>query len=241
MEKYLWWPHLWIQKLVKSKTFIDVGGASFVYNEKVSIAHESGAKNVTMLDIAGLYSEDKVTSEEAWDGFHQKMKQEGVKNYFCIKANIDDGNIDEQYDIVHCNGIIYHTPNPLHTLNNLSKITKEFLILGTARIPDVVEVDGDKLVNQPNSCLFVPNLNTSQKNILTKFFASQGEHKSFFGLNQKINWSLNNYHGWWHLMTDGYVEGLIKIVGFEIVDTTYFWGEAARYYLCKKKNMIKCI
>jgi len=239
MRKYSWLPDMWIEDLVKNKTFIDVGGVAYTCNEKISIAHESGAKDLTMLDIAGLYDKSKIDADDgAWLAFHQRMKEKKIENYHSIKANIDNVHLGI-YDLVYCNGVIYHTPNPLYTLKKISNITKKYLILGTTRIPERIEIEGNILESQPSSCLFVPNLNLFQKEILSKFFISQGDHRIFHGINKEVEWSYDQCNAWWNVMTDGFVEGMLKTLGFQILETLYFWGEAARYYLCEKNTKIK--
>ena len=135
MRKYSWLPDMWIEDLVKNKTFIDVGGVAYTYNEKISIAHESGAKDLTMLDVAGLYDKSKIDADDsAWLAFHQRMKEKKIENYHSIKANIDNVHLGI-YDLVHCNGVIYHTPNPLHTLKKNIKYYKKIFNIRNYKNP----------------------------------------------------------------------------------------------------------
>ena len=42
---------MWVQDLVKDKTFADVGGLWNTINEKVTVASLAGARDVTMIDL----------------------------------------------------------------------------------------------------------------------------------------------------------------------------------------------
>lgn len=127
----------WIQSNVIGKSFADVGGIGMkAINEKVTLAYKAGASSVSMIDIRPIdYYE--------WEDFKQKCEQETIEDYSCL----DDTDINDQdlhnkvgeYDIIHCAGIVYHLPNPVLGIQNLSKIVKEFLIINTVILPLKIE------------------------------------------------------------------------------------------------------
>ena len=62
---------MWVQDLVKDKTFADVGGLWNTINEKVTVASLAGAHEVTMIDLMHNKS-------HWWDKFDEKCKNEDV-------------------------------------------------------------------------------------------------------------------------------------------------------------------
>jgi hypothetical protein len=74
-----------ISRVVKGKTFADLGGLWGAVNEKVSVAHKAGATRLTMID--------RITKqEEDWRLFHERCRNLGVPEVECICQDISTGH-----------------------------------------------------------------------------------------------------------------------------------------------------
>lgn len=220
----------WICSVVKGKTFVDVGGLWGTENEKASVALKAGAKEATMVDITPL-------GHELWKKFHERCYREGVACNRNIQANVDDPAFHERvgtFDIVHCAGVIYHCPNPLYTITQLSKITKDVLILGSTIVPLTISNEKGGITLEDNTALFVPALNDSQRAIVARFFEEVGA--KMFGINLPLEhgWSLDNYAPWWYLFTTNYVRGLLEVCGFRVTAISAEWQGRAAYFLAER-------
>lgn len=218
----------WINRYVKGKTFVDVGGLWNTLNERVTIAAKAGASQVTMVDAM-----DESTGW--WAKFHDRCKQYDVVCERNIIANVDAPDFAEKtgrYDMVHCSGIIYHCPNPLYSVSQLASIANEILILGSTRIPNTLTNSKGTIKMETGSALYVPTLNLTQKAVLAHSLQEVGSHA--FGITHPTNWALNNYDPWWYIFTDRYIEGLINACGFEVLDAIEGWGGRSKYFLSKR-------
>ncbi len=223
----------WIDKIVKDKTFVDVGGLWGTVNEQVSVAYKSGAENTTMIDIQPL-------NNNLWTKFDERCESLGVTGYACIEADVTNENEVKKlksYDVVHCSGILYHLPDPLILLRNLSKITNEYLILGSTTIPKEIIVDNNKLITKGAMSYFVPSLDSEQKDFFSKHFDNEGIKVLGVNLGENYQWYFSdkpNYAPWWWLFTEEYIEKLLAIVRLEVIDKYESWKNKSHTFLCKK-------
>ena len=218
----------WINQFAKDKTFVDVGGLWNTVNERVTVAAKAGAAQVTMVDAM-----DK--KNIWWKKFFERCRQAGVACGNNIVANVDAPNFHKKvgtYDVVHCSGIIYHCPNPLHSVSQLARITNEILILGSTRIPNILTNRKGTIAMESSSALFVPTLNEVQRAVLAEFFEEAGDFT--FGITHPTKWELKNYDPWWYIFTDRHIEGFINVCGFEVLDSIEDWGGRSKYFLAKK-------
>jgi hypothetical protein len=228
----------WIRSLVKDKSFVDIGGVyNSTLNEKVIEAYSSGAKEVTMIDLMPFES-------HWWEIFNNKCKTKNVPNKN-ISANIDNLKIGK-FDVTHCSGLLYHCPSPIETLNSIYNITNEYFILGTIRVPSNGEDDRFP-INVPNGgLLLLDSLDRDKLNIIEDFYEYPRNTLPLWG-NLNIKYSLqydkeinnpNKKDPWYNLYTDGYLEFILKICGFDIIEKQYYWpiksSFGAVYYLTKK-------
>ena len=77
---------MWIQDIVKDKTFVDVGGLWHTL-ERVTEASLAGASEVTMID--GMKE-----SSRWWDKFDKRCKEKGVvcKNKISVTYDLNDAD-----------------------------------------------------------------------------------------------------------------------------------------------------
>jgi hypothetical protein len=226
----------WIEKLVKDKTFVDVGGVWNTTNEKVTEASLAGASEVTMIDAM----KDK---SHWWDKFDKRCKEKGVVCKNKISMNINEPSLLEQigtFDVVHCAGVLYHCPNPIYTLNQLYSITNDYLIFGTTRIPSNLE-DMRFLIDVPEGGILLSEaLTEKQKEICMNFYGLEGSSIFYDGIEDEfIQYrGKSNTNPWWYFFTDGYVEYILKACGFNILQKDYYWkienSNCAVYYVTEK-------
>ncbi|MGE5237547.1 MAG: hypothetical protein ACM3ON_01955 [Chloroflexota bacterium] len=220
----------WIRSRVRGKTFADVGGLWGTDRERVTVAAQAGASRTAMIDITEL-------DHELWHQFHARCEEQGVTCDASLQANIDDPGLASRvgrYDIVHCAGVIYHCPNPLHTVSQLASITGETLILGSVIIPPVIENTAAGLRVENNSALFVPSLSESQRTTVAQYFEEVGAR--IYGINMPLarGWSPDDYTPWWYLFTAGFIAGLVSVCGFKILDSVPEWHGRAAYFLAER-------
>src|SRR5260370_15450055 len=119
----------WVDEIisshVKDASFADVGGLWGLVNEKITVAVNAGCRAATMIDIAPI-------NHRLWSEFDQRARSVGVTEYRKLQGNVNDPVLLDKtgtFDFVHCSGVIYHVPSPLHTLACLHALTSRYLLL----------------------------------------------------------------------------------------------------------------
>jgi len=211
---------MWIQDIVKDKTFVDVGGLWHTL-ERVTEASLAGASEVTMID--GMKE-----SSRWWDKFDKRCKEKGVVCKNKISIDINDLSLLERvgtFDVVHCMGVLYHCPNPIHTLNQLYSITNDYLILGTTRIPSNLEDPRFPIDVPAGGILLSEVLTEKQKEICINFYDLKKSNLFYDGRKDEVlqyREKLNTHtRPWWYFFTDEYIEYILKICGFKILSKDY--------------------
>ncbi len=222
----------WIRQFASGKTFADVGGLWGTKGEKVTHAVKAGAAAATMVDI-------QKPDHHLWAKFHEHCEKLGVTDYECKTANLDDPSISQkigEYELIHCNGIVYHCPNPIYTISQFTKICTEYLILGSAIVPDSISNEKGTFILEPGSAMFIPSLNQKQKEVVVEHFNQAGVKAG--GLTIPLpggRWNVREYGPWWWLFTADFLDGALEAVGFEILDSAKTqWGKG-KAYLAKKR------
>lgn len=220
-----------ISRVVKGKTFADLGGLWGTVNEKVSVAHEHGASALTMID--------RITEVEAeWQLFKDRCQSLGVPNVECICKDIlalaDDPPFP-QYDVVHCAGVLYHIPDPMRLMETLRKITREHLVLTSVITPTRVEADGDILEIPEGACLFIPALQGKELAIVKSYWQRFVRNGAVGVTSEISNWQDTQYVPWWWLPTVTALKSMATAAGFEFLDGSYFWNDNAYVQLLRAK------
>lgn len=220
----------WIDAVVKNRTFADVGGLWGTEHEKVTVAFKSGAQKVHMIDITPLGS-------ELWRRFDERCATRGVPVYECIEADINDrSRIAElgSFEVLHCSGVLYHSPEPLHMIVSLSQLCSRVLLLRSAVIPTRISNVCGTLLMEPGSALFVPAMKADHKAIVGQYFKEVGA-QDLIGITTAANYSVFcDYRPWWWLFTREYVEALLKVAGFKILEASSDWEDRTALYLAEK-------
>jgi SAM-dependent methyltransferase len=207
-----------ILKTVKGQTFAEVGGLYGTVGEKISVAHQAGATDLTIIDI-------HPEGGELWGKFHQRMKDFSINNYHCISQDVTDFNSWEnppKFDVVHCSGVLYHHPNPMLLLKALQNITRSHLILSSIITPELIENEQGIYRIPPSGVILVPALNEQERAILKVYWQSVGY--VVYGIVEKLEFELEDYSPWWWwLPTATAMKSMCEVMGFKVLETGSIW------------------
>jgi hypothetical protein len=206
-----------IARVAKGKTFADVGGLWGTVNEKVSVAHKAGAREVSMLDITP-------SDGDLWRLFHDRMKSLDIKDYKSISSDVCKAP-DVKFQVVHCSGVLYHHPNPLFLLESLRKITEETLVLTSAITQTIIENKVGTYCIPPSGVLFVPALSDSEREILAEYWRGVGAE--VHGITTKVKHNIDDFGPWWWLPTAEAMAAMCESCGFKVLDRGHIWNRNA--------------
>lgn len=163
----------WIAAVAPGRSFVDIGGiGEQAGNERCSWAKRCGAHDVTMADI--LEGDD-----ELWKNYRRTARARGATGIRLMpEMDVDDpalGTKLGRFDIVNATGLLYHLPNPVHSLLNLRRVVGEYLITNTVVIPDVVENAEGRVAFPESSALFLPALRGRERAVLRRHYLDRFE------------------------------------------------------------------
>src|SRR6266478_2802438 len=153
------WANEIITSHVKDVSFADIGGLWGLTNEKVTVAVKAGCLTATMIDIMPL-------SDQSWSAFDERAQSLGITNYGKLQGNVDDPTLANKagtFEFVHCSGVIYHVPNPLHTLTRLHALTSRFLLLVSMTVPERIFSDAGEISFAAGRTIFLPAVDAQTK------------------------------------------------------------------------------
>jgi hypothetical protein len=219
----------WVQAVAADKSFAEVGGLWGTTNEQVTTAGLAGASSTTMIDIAPEDGDDNL-----WQLFRDRARSMNVSGTAEIRGSIDDPATIERagaFDVVCCNGVLYHCPEPLKTLRHLRTITMETLILGTVTIPETISNSAGSLKVEPGAALMSAALNASQLAVVGQWLRDLGDiHIQADGITHPSPWEVGNYDPWWWLFTRDCVAGLLRVAGFQVEAVASNWEGRASLF-----------
>jgi hypothetical protein len=225
----------WVAGAVPGKSFAEVGGLWGTDNEQVTAAARAGATSTTMIDIAPSDGSEG----DLWELFRERAASLGVTDTTCLEGSIDDPETARRagsFDVVVCNGVLYHCPNPLHTLGRLRAITRDALILGTVSMPETVTTAAGTVSVEPGSALFVPAISESQRAVFGQWLRELGDiHIRADGITHEVEsgWALDDYNPWWWLFTRDHVAALLRVSGFRVETVASYWEGRASLFLAR--------
>lgn len=215
--------HRWLSSHTQDKTFADIGGLWFTVHETVTIAAKANAKELTMIDRLPM-------DNKWWSAFHERCKNKGVSNYQCHQANLDNDDILKlgPFDVIFCSGILYHCPNPIHTLSQLGKLCNETLVLGTHVIDHKMSTELGVVEIPRAAALYVPSLNEKQIAILNCWMG-----KRVLGYkNDKWTLGEDAHIPFWWLFPEEVLRSWLSLAGFTVKETSR--GHDYYFMLCQK-------
>ena len=196
-----------IQRHAPGRSFADVGAMWGIHAKLSFLAEECGATSVTAVDI--MPSTETFEAERA----KRQSKVRFVHGDLHDSAVLDEVGI---HDVVFCAGVLYHAPNPIHTLECLRRITGETLILQTAAIPEVPGID--------QACVFYPGLSESARAayVPTSGGTRLGITHPFERLESEADrvgdGQSQSYGNWWWGITPSALRGMLTASGFEVLE-----------------------
>lgn len=206
-----------IARVVRGKTFADVGGLWGVVNEKVSVAHRHGASALTMIDIAA-------PGGGLWEAFEARMRRAGVSGCRALVRDVSalaPGDVPRPFDVVHCSGVLYHHPNPVALLGALRRITGEHMVLSTAITRELV-VNRHGAYHVPSSgAIFVPALSERARRVLAAHWRRVAP--GALGITEPDAFRPDDFAPWWWLPTAEAAAAMCRAAGFAVQDRGYTW------------------
>lgn len=228
--------HEWITTAVRGHTFAEVGGLWGTVNEQVTVAAAGGATELTMIDVVP----DGDDPENLWNLFRQRLDDHDVSGVRMVRGSIDDPETVRRagsFDVVSCSGVLYHCPEPLHTLRRLRSLTRKTLVLGTATMPEMVSTAAGTVEVPPGSALFVPAMTYSQRAVMGEWLRENGAPHAH-GINHNLDTAFATkreewrpYEGWWWFFTRDYVAALLDVAGFDVRNIASYWNGRATFFL----------
>jgi len=213
----------YIARVVKGKTFAEVGGLWGTVNEKVSVASKYGATSLTMIDVTPI-------SDNFWQDFCDRMTSLNIASYHCISQDITQiklAEIGKPYDVVHCAGVLYHHPHPMQILVGLHQITGKHLILTSAITQEVIKNEWGCYEIPASGVIFIPALDEAERAILKAYWQPYLYGSPIIGLTEKAVFDINDFGQWWWLPTAYALEAMCKVAGFKVLDKGLTWKNNA--------------
>jgi len=210
----------YIRKVVRGRSFADIGGLWGTVNEKVSVAHRHGATALAMIDISG---------PELWDLFEERRQTLGLPEVRCIQGDILTlaESSPPQFDVVHCSGLLYHVPSPLQLLMALRKMTREYLVLASAVSGTSVKSSEGALEIPEAALLFVPALKGRERAILRSYWERFVGDGAIGITRDTASWQPDDFAAWWWLPTVEALRAMCEVAGFHCKDGAHFWNNNA--------------
>jgi SAM-dependent methyltransferase len=191
-----------IDELAPGRSFIDVGALWNVHGKVAFRAEERGAADVTALDVSSPTEE-----------YRAEHERRGSAVRFVHGDIHDDAARAEAgpHDVVWCSGVLYHCPDPVHTLRCLREVTKRTLVLISATIPEVPW--------KRQAAVFFPGLPESERHAYDRAFtATSGIGAPRLGLTTPFDPG-ETYGNWWWGLTPSAVRAMLQVTGFEVTRT----------------------
>ncbi|WP_036283027.1 bifunctional 2-polyprenyl-6-hydroxyphenol methylase/3-demethylubiquinol 3-O-methyltransferase UbiG [Methylocystis sp. ATCC 49242] len=220
-----------IAGLAPRKTFVDIGGLWGLTNEMVTPALRAGAASATMVDIVPQ-------GHSLWLDFQSKLAEQGDRGVACLTADACAPELIERigrYDICHSSGIIYHVHSPYNYLINLHAVTREYLVLTSMVVPDVISGDDGEIDLSGGRFLSTHQLDEKQQLIIGSYLKRMGlPYETIMQDAQKLMYGPGkpNFGPWWWFFTAETIRRMLSAVGFRLVNDAETWGGRAHNFLC---------
>ncbi|MCS6912680.1 MAG: methyltransferase domain-containing protein [Myxococcales bacterium] len=221
-----------LARVVRGQSFADVGGLWGTVSEKVSVAHQHGARELTMIDIVP-------PDHELWAAFEDRRHRLGLPEVRCLSGDIirlANGPEPPVFDVVHCSGVLYHLPNPMAFLAAMRKVTRRHLVLSSSVTATRLENAHGRLEVPRSAALFVPALRGRERDIVRGHWqplVGQGA----IGLTSDLErWHPEDYVPWWWLPTPDALRALCECAGFRCLDEAPYWENHAYTLLLERQD-----
>ncbi|MFL1460631.1 class I SAM-dependent methyltransferase [Roseococcus sp. DSY-14] len=229
----------WLARIAPGQSVVDIGGiGEFSTNERCSWARRNGATRVAMADLEPF-------AHPLWQHWRTETARLGVTGVEEFEqVNLDDPALPEligQWDVVHSTGILYHVPNPVHTLLNLRRTVKRWLIVNTVVLPPVIENRAGRLRLPDCAVALFAALRGQERAVI-------GEHyRARFGMDIEalaptrqegavmpyMREGAPSYYPYWWIFTAHAFEALLETLEMKVRER-WTWEEHAHFVLLEK-------
>lgn len=191
-----------IREYAPGRSVADMGAMWGINGGLSFLAEESGARSVTAVDIMSATDEFEATKAR------RRSQVRFVKGDLHDPATLEEVGV---HDLVFSAGVLYHAPNPVHTLECLRQITRELFIVYIAGIPEVPGLG--------QACVFYPGLDRRGRRAWA--LAHSG---SMLGITESggdgggaaID-ADDRYGNWWWGITPSALRGMLGAARFEVI------------------------
>jgi hypothetical protein len=209
-----------ISRVVRGRSFVDVGGLWGTVNERVSIAHQHGANSLAMIDVSP-------SDGELWSLFEERRRALKLPDVQCVSGDVltlDKTMPGLRFDVVHCSGVLYHMPDPVLFLAALHRLTTRHLILTSSVTATTIRNKKGVLEMPGGAVLFIPGLQTRERSILKSHWE---KITTAVGLTTDSEWNPADFGPWWWLPTVESLKAMCMSAGFRCIDGAYCWNNNA--------------
>jgi hypothetical protein len=189
-----------VRRHAAGKSFCDIGCMWKVNGRIAFVAEEAGATRVTGVDVLA-----------PTPGYEEEHARRHSQVEF-VHGDLHDPAIAERigrHEVVWCSGVLYHSPNPVLTLQRLRELTGELLILQTTTIPDVPGV--------AQAAVFYPGLPEKDRELYAGRWGAGGRRGFRSGARGEAP-----YAPWWWGITPSALDAMLRAADFEPFDR---WGD----------------
>lgn len=186
-----------IRRLAPGRSFIDVGGMWSVHGRSAFLAEEAGADRIVLMDA--MEPTGEFEAEQARRGSRVEYVRGDLNDVEAMKAV-------GQFDVVWCTGVLYHTPHPVLQIENLRRMVRDHLVLGTRVIPEVPGLE--------HACIFYP---FQSENAQREFARGIGDDAPRTGFTSPFDPTQVDANWWWG-MSPSAVRAMLAVAGLRVVE-----------------------
>jgi SAM-dependent methyltransferase len=192
--------------LVPGRSFVDVGAMWNVHGKIAFAAEELGATEVTATDV--------MSPTEEYEA--ERLRRGSTVRF--VHGDIHDPAVRREigtHDVVWCSGVLYHCPNPVHTIECLKQITKSVLVLMSAGVPEIPGVR--------NGCVYFPCLSASERDAYDAAYNAALQIATDpdpvrLGITTPFD-AREGFGNWWWGLSPSAIESMLRSAGFSIEET----------------------
>jgi SAM-dependent methyltransferase len=166
-----------------------------VHGHIAFVAEEAGATAVTGIDVMAPTPEFET----------ERARRSSAVRF--VRGDVHDPATVEaagRHDVVWCNGVLYHVPDPMLTLRRLRELTGETLLLGTEVLPEVPGL--------PGACVLYPALDGAGR---ADYAAARSGPR--VGITSPFDPDAF-FDNWWWGITPSALRGMLAVAGLELLE-----------------------
>ncbi|HWT08838.1 MAG TPA: hypothetical protein VN329_06710 [Roseomonas sp.] len=199
-----------VAEVARGRTFVDIGGLYGIVRERASIAHQAGAKHVSLMDM-------EPPSCPWWAEMDQHLRGRGVSEFSLLSRDIHDYK-GPRFDVVFSSGVLYHVPDPLGYLRQVVEMANEYCIVASTICPAVMEMPEGTVRVPEAGTLFIPALDGTDRTVVEAFMHRHGRPGFMTGAGTR---DFRNYYPNWWLPTKEAFVAMCRVAGIEVMGHDY--------------------